>query len=327
MNRSNTTGKAMKLFLIAIVLLIQIAHNQVNAMGRRNIDDLLKDRRDQGVVGEQKTRRPEAEVKFFKETRSWIVSAKPGASLVTPLVVGDEALFGGVFVNYFQLGYAFKFACLGWRYDIKAYVTDRGEWGHISSPIDLESPDKKTRVHVKLVDVAFSDALTHPLTEEQIQQQRAAQEKLDREYQQSEASGIRVASRYVPPYPDPLGREERILAGKEAIGRLLGRGDGYKLAEDGQIRFSSENISGKEFVKAEADVYAGNLKKKCVVWALNVSGYRLKAVPDERRANTWLCQVLSDASDFVSVEVRAHRILETLRFATGDQNIYPDLRD
>jgi hypothetical protein len=146
--------------------------------------------------------------------------------------------------------------------------------------VDLESPDKRTRVHVKLVSVALSPAFSHPLTEEQIQQQRVAQDEQDREYQREEAVGIRVMSRYTPPYSDPLSREDR----------LLGRGvDGFKLAEGSPIEFSSEKVSNKEFVRAQADLYAGNVRKKCLVWALNLRGYRLKESPTERRASTWIC--------------------------------------
>jgi hypothetical protein len=109
---------------------------------------------------------------------------------------------------------------------------------------------------------------------------------------------------------------------------LLRKGvDSYRLAEGNQIKFSSEKVSNKEFVKGEAELHAAKLKKKCVVWALNISGYRLTNAPDERRGNTWVCQVISDPLDFSSVDAKAHTIVETLKFAASDQNIYEDLRD
>jgi hypothetical protein len=64
-----------------------------------------------------------------------------------------------------------------------------------------------------------------------------------------------------------------------------------------------------------------------VAWALNLSGYRLKNRPDERRSNTWVFEVVSDPADFPGVEAKAHRIVETLHFAANNQNVYPDLRD
>jgi hypothetical protein len=314
--------RVIRPILIVIVLFIQSTHIEVRAMGRkeRNTEELMKNYRDSGVIGEKKTRvaKPNTGVRIYRGNESF----------VTPLVIGDEALFGSEFGNSYHLGYAFRFACLGWRYNIKAYLVNPGAEERISSPVDLESPDKKTRVNVKLIDVAFSAAFNHPLTEEQIQQQRAAQDKLDREYQRTEAIGIAVLSRYVPPYPDPLSHEERILAGKEVITRLLAKGvNGYKLREADQIRFSVEQVSGKKFVRGQANLYGANVQKKCVVWALNISGYRLKDAPDKRRGNTWVCQVISDPLDFLSVEAKAHRIIETLKFASGDQNVYPDLRD
>jgi hypothetical protein len=316
MKLPNPIREAMKPFLIAIVLFVQTAENPVNAMGK----DLMREYRDSGVIGEKKT--------TVTKPTSGIIISKASESLLTPLVIDGDALFGSEFGHEFRLRYSFRFACLGWKYRIAGYMTNPGKEESSGWIVDLQSPDDKTQVNVKLVDVAFGDAFRHPLTEEQIQRQRAAQEKLDRDYQRSEASGIRVMSRYTPPYPDPMNREERILAGKEVIGRLLGKGvDGYKLAEGSRIRFSSETVSKKEFVMGEADLDKASSKKKCIVWALNISGYRPKNEPDGRRGNTWVCLIVCDPSDFSAVGAKARRILETLRFAASDQNVYPDLRD
>ncbi|HUK81922.1 MAG TPA: hypothetical protein VLZ12_04750, partial [Verrucomicrobiae bacterium] len=136
----------------------------------------MKDYRDQGVIGEKKTR--------VAKPTSGVIISKASESLVTPFVAGDEALFGNEFGDLFRLRYSFRFACLGWRYNIEAYLTNPGQPERISSVVDLESPDKKTRVTVKLLDVALSAAFNHPLTEEQIQQQRSAQDKLDQKYKE-----------------------------------------------------------------------------------------------------------------------------------------------
>jgi len=291
------------------------------ALWEKDLKDLLPEYTDSGIIGEHKTR-------VAKPTPGPIFYYKAGASLVTPIVAGDEALFGGEFGGDFTLRYAFRFTCLGWSYNVTAYWLNRYTKYDSGWLVNLESPDKRTRVNVKIVDVPLSSSFYHPLTEEQIQQERAAQDRVDREDQKLEAEGIIVASRTKSPYPDPLNREERILAGKEVIRRLLDKGvEGSKVADVDKLNYTSETVAHKEFVRGEADFYRGTLKKKVVIWALNIGGYRLKDAPDERRAETWVCEVISDPTDFASVEGKAGGILETLKFPASDINIYPDLRD
>ena len=317
MNPVNIISKAIKLFLTANLLLIP--HNRANANDEA-FRELMKDYRDQGVIGEKKTR--------VAKPTSGVAIYKTGESLVTPLVVGDEAVFGSEFGKSLTLRYGFRFACVHWKYDVAGYLTNHTKEDNVGWIVNLESPDKRTRVNVKLWDVTLSAAFDHPLTAEQIQQRDTEQGKLDSKYREDEAAGIKIASRYTVPYPDPLSGDERILAGKEVISRWVGKGiDSYEIGEGGQIHFSSEKVSNKEFVRGDLDLNKGNIKKKCVIWVLNLSGYRFKAVPDKRRANMWVCQVVSDPPDFSSIDIKAHRILETLRFAPNDQNVYPDLRE
>jgi hypothetical protein len=228
-----------KLFVVFVFSLMVGTQGKVDA-GEKNINVLLKDHRDQRIIGEPKTRvaAPTSGVLVYKSGKFY----HAGESLVTPLVVGDEAFFGGSVIE--SLGYTFKFACLGWKYDIKAYVTSTGEAVRVSSPVELDSPDKKTRVSVRLVDVGLAPAFVHPLTEAQVEQQRTAQVELDLDYQRTEAGGTHLASRYTMPYPDPLNHEERITASKELIVRLLEKGiDGCHVVDGAQIKFNTEQVS------------------------------------------------------------------------------------
>lgn len=251
-------------------------------------------------------------------------------SFVTPFVAGDEAEFGNKLGDHFELRYGFRFACLGWRYSVIGYMTNAIPFAEMQNEriVELESPDKKTRISTKLITVALSSAFSRPLTEWQIQEQTKAQAKLDLDYQRSEAIGIRVMSRSTAVYPDPLTRADRILAEEELIGRLLSGGaDNFKLGEANQIRYETLTISNKEFVQGNAGVVTGNCSKQCVIWALNVSGYRWKDRPEERRAVFWVCEVISDASELTAIQAKARRIPETLEFSASDQNVYPELRD
>ena len=282
--------------------------------------DLLRDSRDAGVIGERKTR--------VAIPTSGVIFLREGESCVPPFVTGDEALFGGEFGGYFELRYAFRFACVGWTYDIKAYWLNPYTKEYNGWLVNLASPDKKVRVALEIVDTPLSASFSHPLTEDQIQEERAAQDTLDRDYQRMEAKGIGIGQRTRMPYRDPLNREERIRAEKEVIRGRLDKGvEGFKTADPEKITYTSETVGQKEFVRGEADVYKGTLKKKVAIWALNISGYRLKDAPNERRAETWVCEVVSDPLDFGSFEGKEGRILETLKFSAKDDNIYLDLRE
>ena len=189
-------------------------------------------------------------------------------------------------------------------------------------------PDRKTSVHTKILDLLLSVAFDHPLSEKQIQEECANQEKEDRDDQRMEAKGILIGSRAKIPYVDPLTTEERQLAAKEIIRGLLSKGvEGYQANDLEKLHYTVEPLGQKDFVKVEVDLSKGTMKKKSVIWALNIRGYRPKDTSDKRRVETWVCELVSDPLGFESVETKMAEILETLRFSGNDTDIYPYLRD
>ncbi len=285
-----------KNFVIAFIAFVGLlCFYLTNAMGS---GDYLKTLRDSGIIGEKKTLQKE---KIYYEPNTGSTFHFPkGGTFVTPKVIGDVA--------YFDLsGNSFKFACLGWKYSIKTYwsspdVTEE----RVGFSVSLESPDKKIFIDLKEIDIPVSDSLFTPITQEQID-----------------------ALQFKTYVEDPLIVNERILAAQQSIKWILEKGqDNYNVTDDMPIKFTSEQVGNKEFVKAEVDIFSKkeNVGKKCLIWALNYRGYRLKNTENVRRMYTWICQVITNSSDYSSAVAKAHMILETFKFHS-DSNAYPDLKN
>lgn len=284
-------------FVIALItFIILVCCNLSKAMGG---GDYLKELRDSGVIGEKKTvEDPRIASHCNPKTGAISNVYRRGSSLVTPRVIGDMVYFG---LDPYspnsrsQLGYSFMSKCMGWKYDIKAYwssadVTEE----RTGFSVSLESPDDKTFIDIKYIDIPVIPPLSTPATQEQL--------------------NILQTQTYVEA---PFVGEERILAAQQAIKWLLTKGsDNYEISKDYAINFSTEKIGNKEFVRAEADVFSKeeNVMKRSVVWALNDRGIRLQSMENVRWMETLICQVVADESDYLSAAAKAHMILETLKF-------------
>lgn len=258
----------------------------------------LKMYRDKGVIGEKKTLQ-EGKVYYEPTTGSTFHFPKKG-TFVTPQVSGNVA--------YFDLNgmYNFRFECLNWRYSIAA---------HWSSPnvaeerdgfsVSLESPDRVTFIETKEVDIPTSGSLSTSATQEQL-------------------DAIQLKG-YVE---DSFINDERVLAAQEAVRWILDKNlDNYGIIDE-PIKFSSENIGNKLFVKTEINVFSKkeNIIKKYAIWALNCRGYRFKRKANVRWSETWICELITDSSNYSSAIAQVHMILETFKFDTG-RNVYQDLKD
>lgn len=286
--------KAVINFVIVIFIIFfsLLYLNQTDAMGS---GDELKMERDTGIIGEKKTLET-GKTYYESKTGSTFQFPKRG-SFVTPRVIGDTAYFG----SDKGLGYSFNLDCLDWRYSIIAHwsspnVTEE----RVGFSVSLESPDKKIFVGTKEIDITASDRLGTPSTIESFQ-----------------------SKTYIE---DPFVGNERILAAQQAIKWILEKGlDGYKISSDDPVKFNVENIGGKQFVKTEVNVLSdsGYTTKKCTIWALNFRGYRLRRAENLRWMGVWICQVISDSTDYSNALAKAYRILKTFEFDRS-ANVYPD---
>ncbi len=268
-------------FFIALIIFVKLFCVELTSA----IGDDYKTYRDSGVIGEKKTLE-EAKIYRDKITRATYQFHKHG-TFITPRVISD--------VEYFNLNYdySFDFKCLNWKYNLKAYwfSGDVGEdrTGFLAS---LVSPDKKTVIDVKEIDVPVNLSLATVLTQEQL--------------------NILQSQSYVE---DPFIGDDRILAAQQAIQWVLDKNlDGYAVTSDGPIKFTLEQINNKVFVRTDVDVFSKkeNITKKCVIWAVNRRGYRFKDEENVRRMYTWICQVISDSSVYPDIVLKARMILETL---------------
>lgn len=156
----------------------------------------------------------------------------------------------------------------------------------------LLSPNKKTVIDVKEIDVPVNLSLATVLTQEQLNLLRSQS--------------------YVE---DSFVGDDQILAAQQAIQWVLNKNlDGYEVSNDEPVEFTVEHINNKDFVKTEINVFSKkeNVTKKCVIWALNRRGYRFAEEANIRRMYTWICQVISDSS--INSDISPRMILETLDF-------------
>lgn len=282
-------------FIIVLIVLISLFYCRLGG-AMENLDDVLKWDRDAGIIGEKKTIYTDYDnfaVKIYRDVKK--------GTTVTPKVINGIAYFG---LNG-GLGYTFNLNCLDWRYNIKA---------HWSSPdvkeertgfsVNLESPDKKTFISTKEIDIPARPPLSTPTKQNQ--------------YDTIQLKG------YIE---DPFVGDERILAAQQTIRWILDKElDTYRVRGD-SIEFTSEQIGNYVFVKTEVELFFKNeeIIKKCMIWALNFRGARLKNNENVRWMETWICQIISDSLNYASNIVKAHVILETFKFDSG-RNIYPDLK-
>ncbi|MFH1442166.1 MAG: hypothetical protein ABIH18_09035 [Candidatus Omnitrophota bacterium] len=277
-----------------IIFIILLCCNFVNAMESATS---MKMYRDTGTIGEKKTLHA-GKVYYEPKTGSTFHFPKKG-TFVTPLVIGNVA--------YFDLNgmYSFKFECLNWKYSIAAYWSSADiPEGKVGFSTSLESPDKEISIKIKEVDIPVSGSLSTSPTQEQL-------------------DAIQLKG-YVE---DPFISDERVLVAQQAIKWIIDNDlDGYKVVNEVPINFTSENIGNKLFVKIAIDIFSKkkNVTKKCIIWALNCRGYRFKKKVSVRWAETWVCQLISDSSDYLSTVAQTHMILETLKFDRG-RNVYPNL--
>ncbi len=243
--------------------------------------------RDSGVIGEKKTLRP---LKIYHEEKTGSTFRSPDkGNFATPQVTGGVARFD-------LGGDPFEFECLGWKYHIQNHWSNADATAeNIGHSAHLESPDKKTLIHVSSVDLPILPPLnTHSMTPEQKQ---TAQEK-------------RVAE-------DPfIGNESRMIA-QQAVKWYLNQNiNNYIVSEkDTPVHFTTENINGKEFVRTEFNVLnkKQNAVRKAVVWAYNYRAFWLSD-DGKRHAYTWICQIITDPSEYSNVIAKARQIPETAEF-------------
>jgi len=267
--------------------------DELSAMGglMAKPEDLDKD---EGIIGERKTIRGTKSYHDSTLDATYTHRTK-GATFVTPILVEDVAHFN------VEWEYQFDFACLKWKYEIQSGYLNFEEYENIGWIVRLESPDKKTLINIKKYNLAAKNSLATSITEEQ-------------------RSKILTKA-----LPDPFIDEERILAGQQAIKWVL-RNDleGYNLAnKENAIKFTSEIVGGKKFVKADVELFDGSNRKKCTIWALNYWGYR-EMKTGERRMLIWIAKIISDPDEFLNVSTRSRMIFETLQFARN-QTVYSDL--
>ena len=254
--------------------------------------DEMKLHRDSGVIGEKKTVRGE---KHSYDASTGITYRVHGqGTFATPQVIGDVAYFGSARYPT-TLGYGFRFNCLGWRYQIREYwfnadgtpnpeaTADRvGFW------IRLESPDKTSTVETKIIsiDMPLAEPLATLPTSEQVELMQ----------RQGEVG-------------NSLIREKQLAIAQQSVMWLVTRSwQEYHLLTDTPLHFTIERIGEKTFIKTEFEVLTqeSQVPKKCVMWALNLWGYRLGK-------DTWVCYVIGEAPDYESLAAKVHMILETLQ--------------
>lgn len=267
-------------FFIALIIFVNLFCTKLTSV----MGDDLRTHRDSGVIGEKKTIE-EAKIYRDKITGATYQFHKHG-TFITPRVIGDVAYFN---LNY---DYSFNFKCLNWKYNLKAYWSSADAEERTGFLASLVSPDKKTVIDVKEIDVPVNLSLATMPTQEQL--------------------NILQSQSYVE---DPFVGDERILAAQQAIQWVLDKNlDGYEITSDGRpVKFTIEHINNKDFVKTEINVFSKkeNITKKCVIWALNRRGYRLRDA-NIRRMYTWICQVISDPSVYSDIAFKARMIPETL---------------
>lgn len=283
--------------LIALIIFVNLSCSYLASVMESPTN--LKMYRDTGLIGEKKT--TQGKKAYYNRSTGMTNYVYEMGNLVTPEVIGDVAYFN---LNY---DYSFNFKCLNWKYNLKAYwfSGDVGE-ERIGFLASLVSPDKKTFIDVKEIDVPVKLSLATVLTQEQL--------------------NMLQSQSYVE---DSFVGDDRILAAQQAIQWVLDKNlDGYEIASDGPIKFTSEQINNKVFVRTEIDVFSKkeNITKKCVIWALNLRGYRLKRNENVRRMETWICQVISDSSVYPDIVFKARMIPETLDLNPA-RNVFPNMKE
>jgi hypothetical protein len=255
------------------------------------LGDEMKLHRDSGVIGEKKTVQGEKDSKDASTGIIYRVHRR--GTFATPQVIGDVAYVGSARYPT-TLGYGFRFNCLGWRYQIQEYwfnangtpnpdvTADRvGFWTR------LESPDHSIIVETKIVsiDIPLAGPLATLPTPEQVQ---LIQRQGD--------------------VGDPLIRENQLAVAQQAVTWLVNQGwEEYHVVTDAPLRFTADQASEKTFVRTEFEVLDRKTQapKKCVMWALNLWGFRLGK-------DTWIGYVIGDA-DYASLAGKVRMILETLK--------------
>jgi len=197
--------------------------------------------------------------------------------------------------------YNFNFKGLGWPYRLQAYWSGADGTPHpdvtadrVGFWVQLESPDKTTVIQTQEVDIPVTASLTTPLTPAQLE--------------------VLQHQTYVE---DLFIGEERLLAAQQALTWLVEQGwREYRALTATPLQFTIEQIGDKTFVRTELEVVTKGTQatKKCVLWALNLRGYRLKGTENIRGMETWICWVISAVPDYQDLAGQARTILETLAF-------------
>jgi len=278
--------------------------------------DPFRQYRDSGVIGEEKTLRP---LKVYHEETTGSTFRTPDkGNFATPWVTDNAAKF--------KLGgKTFEFECLGWKYRIQDYwwkwasSSTNAPAENLGHSAHLESPDKKTLVHVSSVSLPVYPPLNrHSLTPEQERMLQKTRE--DPFIRGGTPEGIQEQMKQKQPFiEDPFVGEESRKVAQQAVEWYLNQNvNGFFVSEkDKPIRFITEHISGKEFVKAEFDIWneKENFSRKSLIWAFNHRGF-WSAYDGKRRAYTWICQIISDPSEYSSAVTKARQIPETMRFGS-----------
>lgn len=252
--------------------------------------------RDSGIIGEKKTLKP-LKIYHDKATGSTLRSVAKG-NFATPQVAGSVAKFDSGAAH-------FEFNCLGWKYRTQNYwSTSDSIAGRITRSVELESPDRKILIRVSLVELPVSSALNmHAMTLEQ--------ERILQKWGLAEA---------------PLAGKESLIAAEQAVQWYISHDeDGLVVLEkDKSAHFETETINGKDFVKTELNISnkKTNAERKSLLWAHN---YRSFWWHDGKRyISSWICQIITEPSDFSITIAVARQIPETAEFKKYSLNNEPD---
>ena len=249
--------------------------------------------KDEGVVGEKKTREGKIETYDNKSglTNTYITN---GATVITPVVSGDIA--------HFEFGsrYKFDFSCMGWKYWIED-GTNYEKDPHIGCIIKLTAPNKDAYIEIKNIDLPADPELNYPPTDEQ--RRIARTEAVD----------------------DPIASEkERYLAAQQAIDWIIKT----ELNNAICLNVAPQVIGNKKYLKADVEIKDPKANfKKCEIWALNYWAYRND--PEVRRIIVLAFIIKIDPNSGRSDEIllQTHKIFETLAFTRFNIHVYQSLKD
>lgn len=280
--------KNIIMITIVSTLIMLSFYNELYAMGGK-FENMNKDK---GVIGDKRTR-AEKKVYYDQKRDTTYIFPSKNRTFVTPVVIDDVAKFK------FDGEYAFDFLGIGWSYRVQSGCLDIEQKNRLGWVVELQSPDKKDIIATKELDLPAEYSLNTVPTEE-------------------------VVSVLPKAAKDPFIGEERILATKQAIRWVLSNDLGnYSVINNATINYATEIISNKEFVKTEVDISDGSRIRKCIIWGINLWGYRNK--PEERKMIVLMIRVITEPDNLSSALSKAHTILKTLSFK-NNQCAYSDLK-